>query len=314
MTSEPINKIFPSPEKLSPILTPNSTNTPTKAKENTSTPKKEKDEMKSLFQGSEMLNSPSFSKYINPQRLKPYEDILKKNIRSFSLTPVDDKNNEQKIEKNTIEKNKLDSPTIEINFKFTCDYELIESDLKDFLELFGEINSLNYDMNANSLKINYKYYFSAMYVNYYLNQLIYENKRKNSYDKYVILTGKKGESKANTEQKKISGLNEKQSEDIYKFIKFLTENYKNEHKMKLHETPVKSPNKNNVDNLSESNVKEKEGNCNQIKEENSTKEINVINQDKKISSSNINDAKNLILQQYQLYSQLVLLLYQSLIH
>ena len=297
MTSEPISKIFPSPEKLSPILTPNSTNTPTKVKENTSTPTKEKDEIKSLFQGSEMLNSPSFSKYINPQRLKPYEDILKKNIRSFSLSQVDDKNNEEKLEKNGNEKNNLDSPTIEINFKFTCDYELIESDLKDFLELFGEINSLNYDMNANSLKINYKYYFSAMYVNYYLNQLIYENKRKNSYDKYVILTGKKGENKANTEPKKISGLNEKQSEDIFKFIKFLTENYKNEHKMKLHETPVKSPNKNNVDNLSESNVKEKEGNCNQIKEDNSTKEIDVINPEKKISSSNINDAKNLILQQ-----------------
>ena len=126
MTSEPISKIFPSPEKLSPILTPNSTNTPTKAKENTSTPKKEKDEMKSLFQGSETLNSPSFSKYINPQRLKPYEDILKKNIRSFSLSQVVDKNNEEKLEKNGDEKNNLDSPTIEINFKFTCDYELIE--------------------------------------------------------------------------------------------------------------------------------------------------------------------------------------------
>ena len=184
MTSEPISKIFPSPEKLSPILTSNSMTTPTKAKENTSNPPKEKDEDLPLSKGSDILNSPSFSKYINPQRLKPYEDILKKNIRSFSLTPVDDKNNEQNIEKNSIEKNKLDSPTIEINFKFTCDYELIESDLKDFLELFGEINSLNYDMNANSLKINYKYYFSAMYVNYYLNQLIYENKRKNKYDKY----------------------------------------------------------------------------------------------------------------------------------
>ena len=32
MTSEPISKIFPSPEKLSPILTSNSMTTPTKAK------------------------------------------------------------------------------------------------------------------------------------------------------------------------------------------------------------------------------------------------------------------------------------------
>ena len=42
------------------------------------------------------------------------------------------------------------------------------------------------------------------------------------------------------EKKKNSGLNEKQSEDILKFIKFLTENYKNEPKIKSHDTPVKS--------------------------------------------------------------------------
>ena len=289
MTSEPISKIFPSPEKLSPILTSNSMTTPTKAKENTSNPPKEKDEDLPLSKGSDILNSPSFSKYINPQRLKPYEDILKKNIRSFSLTPVDDKNNEQNIEKNSIEKNKLDSPTIEINFKFTCDYELIESELKDFLELFGEINSLNYDMNANSLKINYKYYFSAMYVNYYLNQLIYENKRKNKYDKYLILTGKEGDNKVNIDPKKISGLNEKQSEDIFKFIKFLTENYKNEPKLKLHETPVKSVDRKSVNKSSESNVKDKE--------ECQNKDKDAINPERKVCSSNINDAKNLFLQQ-----------------
>ena len=65
MTSEPISKIFPSPEKLSPILTSNSMTTPTKAKEKTSNPPKEKDEDLSLSKGSDILNSPSFSKYIN---------------------------------------------------------------------------------------------------------------------------------------------------------------------------------------------------------------------------------------------------------
>ena len=111
------------------------------------------------------LISPSFSHYINPQRLIPYEDMLKKNIRSFNLLQ-NNGDNDTSLKNCIKEKCDLDTYSLEINFKFTCDYELIENDMKEFLELFGEINSLDYDVNGNSIKINYKFYFSSMHVNY----------------------------------------------------------------------------------------------------------------------------------------------------
>ena len=117
---------------------------------------------------------PSFSHYIKSQSLIPYNDMLSKNIRSFNVIPNMEKISGKKEENSEKEEISLDIPIIEIYFKFTCDYELIKSKIKEFLELFGEIYSLNYDMNANSLKINYKYSFSAIYLNYYLNDLLYE--------------------------------------------------------------------------------------------------------------------------------------------
>ena len=288
MTSEPIAKIFPSPEKLSPILSSNPNNSPKKKKSTPTTPSKEEEGKEaSKSQENSNLNFPSFAKYINPQRLKPYEYMLKKNIRSFNIIS----NNEEKNEENMKEKDDSESPTIEINFKFTCDYELIESELKEFLELFGEINSLNYDMNSNSVKVIYKYYLSSMYVNYYLNNLIYENKRKIKYGNYLILTEKEEENSISSENNKISGPSEKQSEDIFKFIKFLTENYKSEPKMRLHETPVKSTeNKTIVED-------KKEEKYDKTKEECSFNEKKVINPEKIICSNNVIEPKNLILQE-----------------
>ena len=297
MTTTPITNIFPSPEKISQLLSSNPTNSSNEIKVIPTTPSKEKEKDDTLSHENISLNSPTFTKYINPQRLKPYEDMLKKNIRSFNLFQSKDKKIEENIDVKLKEKSDLDTSTIEINFKFTCDYELIESELKEFLELFGEINSLKYDMNGNSLKINYKYCSSSMYVNYYLNHLIYENKRKNKYDNYLILTGKKEEKEASIEDKKNnSGPNEKQSEDIFKFIKFLTENYKNEPKAKLHETPVKSAENKAINKLIESSVK-KEKEEKEKKMEEQSKEKSVINPEKKINSSNINDPKNLFLMQ-----------------
>jgi hypothetical protein len=119
MTSEPITKLFPSPEKLSPILSSNPINSPTKIKSSPTSPSKEEGKESSQNKENSNLNFPSFSKYINPQRLKPYDDMLKKNIRSFNVIPKDGKMNEETIEKYMKEKYNLDTPTIEINFKFT---------------------------------------------------------------------------------------------------------------------------------------------------------------------------------------------------
>ena len=180
MTSEIISKLISEQTNLSPTQ-PTGNSIQLKGKENLIPsqanlninaekfiPQKEK--IKNTK--SEFLNdnstfiSPSFSHYINPERLQPYDDTLKKNVRSFNLLENSEKNEETKLENSLKEKYNLDTPTIEINFKFICDYELIESEIKEFLELFGEINSFKYDINGNSLEINYKYYFSAMYANY----------------------------------------------------------------------------------------------------------------------------------------------------
>ena len=303
MQASPITKTFNIPEKTSPY--PNSNPPPSEVDisrhvNNISENEKEKSPSKSKDESS--LNYPSFSQYINPQRLKPYDEMLKKNIRSFnSISNNEKKINEENIEKNMKEKYSTDVPTIEINFKFTCDYELIDSELKEFLELFGEINSLDYDMNSNSLKVVYKYHFSSMYANYYLNHLIYENNKKNKYGNYLLFTKKEEDEQ---QDKKInSTLNEKQSEDIFKFIKFLTENYKSEPKSKLNETPIKSSegkckNKLNYNNESSTkNKKEESEQESEIKSEFSSIEKNDINSEKKIYSNIINNPKNLNLLQ-----------------
>ena len=288
MKAEPITKTFNTPEKMSLYTNPN----PPSSDADPSLPSQEKLQSKSKEDSS--LNYPSFSQYINPQRLKPYDEMLKKNIRSFNVIPKCDK----KIsELNKEEKYSMDAPTIEINFKFTCDYELIDSELKEFLELFGEINSLNYDMNSNSIKVVYKYHFSSMYANYYLNHLIYENNKKNNYGNYLLFTKK---DETDQDNKSNSSLNEKQSEDIMKFIKFLTENYKNEPKVKLNETPIKSAESkfNNKLNNNDSNVKNKKDEDEQEKKiEFSSVDKNDINSEKKIYSNIINNPKNLDLLQ-----------------
>ena len=264
-------------------------------------------------------NYPSFTQYINPQRLAPYDDLLKKNIRSFNAyqnTEKKETEKEKKESKDNSNINNIDVPVIEINFKFTCDYDLIESEMKEFLELFGEIDSLNYNMNSNSLKIIYKYYISSMYANYYLNYLIYGNKRKKRrYESYLFLTQVDDEEQSNNikkEKKKNSGLNEKQSEDILKFIKFLTENYKNEPKIKTpHGTPVKTPVNSSVNKKYDSNIFVEKLNSSEDKDikneeiSNSDKDIIIdssndkviINSEKKIYSNNINTQKKLVLQQ-----------------
>ena len=231
------------------------------------------------------LISPSFSHYINPDRLSPYDDMLKKNVRTFNLLQNSENNEETQLENSLKEKYNLDTPTIEINFKFTCDYELIKKEMKDFLELFGEINSLNFNVNINSLKINYKYYFSAMYANYYLNYLLYENK-----DKSPEVSTPKDTQFTQKPEKTAKSCDEKQNEDIVKFIRFLTDNYKNESKA------ISEENRNN-----KKNIRDNKTNRNIInsltKNENVEENNNITTTNEKKCLSNTNNPKFLVVQQ-----------------
>ena len=233
-------------------------------------------------------NSPSFANYINPQRLIPYEEMLKKNIRSFAL--MNNENEESKFE-NSKGKSNTFEPTLEINFKFTCDYEIIENEIKEFFEVFGEIKSLDYDMNANSLKIRYKDYLSAINVNYYLNYLLNENKNGSS-----IAVNNENNS-INISPDNISkATDEKQNEDIVKFIKFLTDNYKNEAKVKTCENEIKSNNEKEINKIPLIS-NEKKNNIISGKEQNNSEQKNTNNSEKKCHSNNINSSKYLVFQQ-----------------
>ena len=236
--------------------------------------------------------SPSFSHYINPERLSPYDDMLNKNVRTFNLLQNSEKNEETKLENSLKEKYNLDTPTIEINFKFTCDYELIEKEMKEFLELFGEINSLNYNMNVNSLKINYKYYFSALYANYYLNYLLKENKDKN-----INAVPQKDIQEIQKPEKNLQNCDLKQNEEIVKFIKFLTDNYKNEPKVKNCENDRKEKlyegNKNDIINAEENKINSLSKKNN--KDDNNNNNIATATEKKCLSNNN--NPKYLFLQQ-----------------
>ena len=251
-----------------------------------------------LNNNNSSLIPPSFSHYINPQKLTPYDDMLIKNIRTFNLLESAEKNKNKYDEKTPKEKNKSIIPIIEINFKFTCDYESIENEIKEFFELFGEINSLDYNMNNNSAKINYKYSFSTIYANYYLNHLLNEkNEKENS-----LLNKEINENKIsiNVAQNFMKTPEEKQNEEIIKFIKFLTDNYKNESKNK------------NGENENESNIKKEKVKCgfsiekdnknnekynSEIKYSSSLDKNSIINTEKKCYSNNNNSSKYLVLQQ-----------------
>ena len=322
MTTELLSKIISTPKNLSSSPTNKSNNNTNPINKNPEYidqrphlnvnadkffPLKEKQKMKNpkVFPFPNATNenmtsiiSPSFMHYINPQTLLPYDKMLKKNIRTFNLLPNINVDDEKKLEHSLKEKYNLNAPIIEINFKFTCDYELIESEIKEFLELFGEIESINYDLNSNSVKINYKYYFSAMYANYHLNHLLYENKSNVNEN---IINKENNENKNEKAEKNKSYSDEKQNEDIVKFIKFLTDNYKNEPKNKNH------------DNFNETKSNEEKGknyiydmligedNNNQNREVSKNMDMNIKNLSQNVCTSekkyNNNSSKFLFLQQ-----------------
>ena len=182
---------------------------------------------------------------------KSYHNLLKGNIRSFNL-----------YEKNKTEFKslKLKFAIIELNFKFTCDYESIENEIKKFLELFGEINSILFDVNTNSVKIIYKNDLSAKNVINYLNKLLYEN---NTNEEQDIKFDEKKENDINANENDSKDKvypNEKQSEDIIKFINFLTDKYKNEQNNENTENEIENKN----GNITESNEKKEKNIVNDL--------------------------------------------------
>ena len=80
MQAKPITKEFTTPEKTSP----NTDTTPPPSEQDKSKNVNTKENSPSKSKEEYALNYPSFSQYINPQRLKPYDEMLKKNIRSFN--------------------------------------------------------------------------------------------------------------------------------------------------------------------------------------------------------------------------------------
>ena len=192
-----------------------------------------------------------FHDYINFQMAKSYHNLLKGNIRSFNL-----------YEKNKTEFKslKLKFAIIELNFKFTCDYESIENEIKKFLELFGEINSILFDVNTNSVKIIYKNDLSAKNVINYLNKLLYENNTNEDQD-IKFDAKKENDINANENDSKDKVYpNEKQSEDIIKFINFLTDKYKNEQNNENTENKIENKN----GNITESNEKKEKNIVNDL--------------------------------------------------
>ena len=160
-----------------------------------------------LAKNDNEFSSPSSHDYINFQLAKPYDNMLKSNIRSFNL-----------YERNGTEFKslKLNVTIIELNFKFTCDYESIENEIKKFLQLFGDINSILFDVNTNSVQIIYKKDLSAKNVNHYLNKLLYENNTNEEQDiKFdVIKENEKDINRNENATKDKFYPNEKQNEDI----------------------------------------------------------------------------------------------------
>ena len=318
MTSESINQTYNSKDKL---LSNSDNNSSKIIPESSEIKPEEKKEINSSSSSNEKEKEITdiLSQYLNPERLIPYNDMLKKNIRTFNLFQNNDKKLEDNLEKYFKDKSNMGNLKIEINFKFTCDYESIENEFKEFFELFGEISSLKYNMNANSLKIKYKYNFSLIYAYYYLNNLIYEKKRNNKYEEYLLLA--KGDEEKNDKDdkmenndNKINDINintndEKINDDYFKVIKYLTENYKNDNKIKLVENKIKTNDDKNNDNSeiveSSQNIDklEKVNNnkikCVNINNSNNEKEnkenikcdINIINSEKKILEEATNNSK-----------------------
>ena len=149
------------------------------------------------FINSTMLNksySSLISSYYASEIMPSYSKIIRNNISNFKLTKLpkeflnenDEEDDISKQIENTLrQKYNFVIPAIEININENAKIELIKEDLNKFFELFGEIEFINITSNSNKVYILYKYYFSAMYAFYAMNDIISgklnnENKNENN--------------------------------------------------------------------------------------------------------------------------------------
>ena len=180
-------------------------------------------------------NPASFSNYIdqNQNIILPYKTFLKENIKSFNLLQNEENiAKENELENSLKVKYNFDTPILEIILKITSDYDNIQTKLKEYLEIFGEINNLKYDHNANTIKIYYKYYYSCLYANRSLTNILQKPTEISSTINYYSscdLSSKSVNSAAKNETpfNKIST-----NKDFNQAFKFLTENYKTSTKFK----------------------------------------------------------------------------------
>ena len=178
------------------------------------------------------LNPSSFNNYFDQNTVLPFKLFLKKNIKSFNLLPNEENSTKENELENSLKvKYNFDTPTLEIVLKITCDYDLIQKKLKEYLSLFGEINSLRYDHNANTVKINYKYYFSCLYANRSLTNILQSQKEENSAINYYSNCDFSNKSINTISSEKLCN-NINSNKDFNQAFKFLTENYKTNTKFK----------------------------------------------------------------------------------
>ena len=169
----------------------------------------------------------SFSNVIGQADILPYKILIKENIKSFNLLPNEENpTKEAELENSLKAKYNFDTPTLELVLKVTSDYETIKGKLKEYLDLFGENTLVKYDHNANTVKINYKYYFSCLYANRSLTNILqkepdnsnpmnyYTNCEFSSKSITSTMSSEKYQNKPNSKQ------------DLSQAFKFLTENYK----------------------------------------------------------------------------------------
>ena len=204
MLAEPISKIFPNQDSIA-------------AQDYNSSPNQS-----SLSQGQ------SFSNVVDPNEILPYKSFITENIKSFNLLPNEvNTYKETELENSLKAKYNFDTPTLELILKVTSDYESIKEKLKEFLDLFGENTIEIYDHNANTVKMNYKYYFSCLYAYRSLTNILQkENDNSNTINYYhnCEFSSQSITSIMNREEYHNT------PKDISQAFKFLTDNYKPQRK------------------------------------------------------------------------------------
>ena len=135
------------------------------------------------------------SSYYASEIMPNYSNVIKNNISKIQLTKLpkefsienDDESDISKLIENTLrQKYNFVIPAIEIHINPNSKIELIKEDLGKFFEIFGEIEFINISSNSTKVYILYKYYFSAMYAYYAMNDIL-SGKFKEKDDKNLIV-------------------------------------------------------------------------------------------------------------------------------